>query len=81
MIVKQDTKLNQIEEAFQTFSTRDDVGIILINQHIANDIRHVLKDYNATIPTVLEIPSKEHPYDPEQDYIMQRVNMFLGGGL
>jgi hypothetical protein len=19
------------------------------------------------------------PYDPEQDYIMQRVNMFLGG--
>ena len=33
-----------------------------------------------TIPTILEIPSKEHPYDPEQDFIMQRVNMFLGGG-
>jgi V-type H+-transporting ATPase subunit F len=79
LIVKQDTKLQQVEEAFQNFSTRDDVGIILINQHIANDIRHVLKDYHATIPTVLEIPSKEHPYDPEQDYIMQRVNMFLGG--
>jgi V-type H+-transporting ATPase subunit F len=61
------------------FSQRDDVGIILINQHIAKDIRHVLKDYNQTIPTVLEIPSKEHPYDPEQDYIMQRVNMYLGG--
>lgn len=73
LIVKQDTKLSQVEEAFQNFSSRDDVGIILINQHIANDIRHVLKDYNATIPTVLEIPSKEHPYDPEQDYIMQRV--------
>lgn len=81
LIVKQDTKLQQVEEAFQTFSRRDDVGIILINQHIANDIRHVLKDYTATIPTVLEIPSKEHPYDPEQDYIMQRVNMFLGGTL
>lgn len=81
LIVKQDTKLQQVEEAFQNFSTRDDVGIILINQHIANDIRHVLKDYNATIPTVLEIPSKEHPYNPEQDYIMQRVNMFLGGGM
>jgi len=73
LIVKQDTKLPQIEEAFKDFSSRDDIGIILINQHIANDIRHVLKDYNATIPTVLEIPSKEHPYDPEQDYIMQRV--------
>ena len=80
LIVKQDTKLQQVEEAFQNFTTREDVGIILINQHIANDIRHVLKDYHATIPTVLEIPSKEHPYDPEQDYIMQRVNMFLGGG-
>uniref|UniRef100_A0A6T6GNN6 V-type proton ATPase subunit F n=1 Tax=Craspedostauros australis TaxID=1486917 RepID=A0A6T6GNN6_9STRA len=80
LIVKQDTKLQQIEDAFKTLSARDDVGIILINQHVANDIRHVLKDYNATIPTVLEIPSKEHPYDPEQDYIMQRVNMFLGGG-
>jgi len=80
LIVKSDTKLSQVEEAFLNFSQRDDVGIILINQHIANDIRHVLKDYNQTIPTVLEIPSKEHPYDPEQDYIMQRVNMYLGGG-
>lgn len=79
LIVKADTKLQQIEESFQDLSTREDIGIILINQHIANDIRHVLKDYNATIPTVLEIPSKEHPYDPEQDYIMQRVSQFLGG--
>jgi V-type H+-transporting ATPase subunit F len=74
LIVKQDTQLPQVEDAFRTLSQRDDIGIILINQHIANDIRHVLKDYNATIPTVLEIPSKEHPYDPEQDYIMQRVS-------
>lgn len=80
LIVKQDTALTQIEEAFKDLSNRDDIGIILINQHIASDIRHVLKDYNQTIPTVLEIPSKEHPYDPEQDYIMQRVNMYLGGG-
>ena len=46
---------------------------------IANDIRHLLRDYTKTIPTVLEIPSKDLPYDPEQDYIMQRVNMMLGG--
>ena len=80
LIVKQDTNLSQVEEAFRNLSQRDDVGIILINQHIASDIRHVLRDYNQTIPTVLEIPSKEYPYDPEQDYIMQRVNMYLGGG-
>lgn len=28
---------------------------------IANDIRHVIKNYTQTIPTVLEIPSKDHP--------------------
>jgi V-type H+-transporting ATPase subunit F len=75
LIVKQDTQLQQVEEAFTKLSNRTDVGIILINQHIANDIRHVLKDYNQTIPTVLEIPSKEHPYDPEQDYIMVGLGM------
>ncbi|GMI01045.1 hypothetical protein TrVE_jg11356 [Triparma verrucosa] len=69
-----------VEEKFRELSTRPDVGIILINQHVASSIRHVLKDYTETIPTVLEIPSKDHPYDPEQDYIMQRVNMYLGGG-
>ena len=47
---------------------------------VANNIREVLRDYNKTIPTVLEIPSKEHPYDPDQDYIMQRVNLILGAG-
>ncbi|EED88654.1 v-type H+ transporting ATPase, partial [Thalassiosira pseudonana CCMP1335] len=80
LIVKQDTPTPVIESTLKAFTQRDDIGIILINQHVANDMRHVLKDYNQTIPTVLEIPSKEHPYDPEQDYIMQRVNMFLGGG-
>jgi V-type H+-transporting ATPase subunit F len=80
LIVKHDTQVKSIEDAFHSFTERDDIGIILINQHVAADIRHKLKDYTQTIPTVLEIPSKEFPYDPEQDYIMQRVNMFLSGG-
>jgi V-type H+-transporting ATPase subunit F len=79
LIVNPDTPIKTVEETFQNFTLRDDIGIVLINQHVANTIRHVLKAYTATIPTVLEIPSKEHPYDPEQDYIMQRVNMYLGG--
>jgi len=70
LIVKHDTQLQAVEEFFGKIIERDDIGIILINQHVANDIRHVLKDYNQTIPTVLEIPSKEHPYAPEQEYIM-----------
>ena len=39
---------------------------MLPSQQIANEIRHVLRDYNKIIPTVLEIPSKDQPYDPEQ---------------
>jgi V-type H+-transporting ATPase subunit F len=31
------------------------------NMKVANEIRHILKDYNKTIPTVLEIPSKDSP--------------------
>eukprot|EP00814_Leptocylindrus_danicus_P002525 CAMPEP_0116026822 /NCGR_PEP_ID=MMETSP0321-20121206/14156_1 /TAXON_ID=163516 /ORGANISM="Leptocylindrus danicus var. danicus, Strain B650" /LENGTH=116 /DNA_ID=CAMNT_0003499847 /DNA_START=245 /DNA_END=595 /DNA_ORIENTATION=- len=80
LVVKADTPLNLVEDTFRAFTQRDDIGIILINQHVANQIRHVVKDYDQTIPTVLEIPSKEYPYDPEQDYIMQRVGMFLNAG-
>jgi V-type H+-transporting ATPase subunit F len=79
-----------VEETFNALSNRDDIAIILINQHVsspprpstpildkssaelkecnlpppaqvANDIRHVLRAYTKTIPTVLEIPSKDHP--------------------
>uniref|UniRef100_A0A7S3JTZ6 V-type proton ATPase subunit F n=1 Tax=Aureoumbra lagunensis TaxID=44058 RepID=A0A7S3JTZ6_9STRA len=77
LVVKGDTPVNVIEHAFTDFTSRDDIGIVLINQHIANEIRHLLKNYTKTIPTVLEMPSKDQPYDPQQDYIMQRVSAML----
>ncbi|RLN93664.1 hypothetical protein BBJ28_00003628 [Nothophytophthora sp. Chile5] len=45
---------------------------------VAEEIRHLLNTYEKTIPTVLEIPSKDSPYDPTKDYIMKRVNLMLG---
>ena len=78
LIVKPETKVSAVEEAFRNFTSRADAGIILINQHIANDIRHLMANYTQTIPTILEIPSKNHPYDPKKDYIMTRVNQMLG---
>ena len=72
--------MSVIERTFREFTERADVGIILINQHVANEIRSTLRDYTKMIPTVLEIPSKDIPYDPEKDYVMQRVSMVLGGG-
>ena len=41
---------------------------------IAEMIRHLMQDYQGLIPTVLEIPSKEHPYDASKDSVMIRVN-------
>ncbi len=41
-------------------------------------IRPAITAHVAPIPTVLEIPSKEQPYDETKDPIMVRVNALLG---
>ena len=61
-----ETTLPQIEEKFEELISRKDIAIILINQHIAEDIRSQIDNHNLAFPTVLEIPSKEHPYDPSK---------------
>ena len=48
------------------------------NQHIASIIRDVIDSYEAKSPAILQIPSKEHPYDPEQDAIHRRTKLLLG---
>ena len=42
---------------------------------IAEEIRHVLDSYDKAIPSILEIPSKEHPYDPSKDSILRRAKV------
>ncbi|KAF6275817.1 ATPase H+ transporting V1 subunit F [Rhinolophus ferrumequinum] len=64
LVVEKDTTINEIEDTFRQFLNRDDIGIILINQYIAEMVRHALDAHQRSIPAVLEIPSKEHPYDP-----------------
>ncbi|KAJ3206751.1 H(+)-transporting V1 sector ATPase subunit F [Dinochytrium kinnereticum] len=78
LVVDSKTPLAKIEEAFTEFTRRKDIGIILINQHVANDIRPLLDDYEAAFPTVLEIPSKDHPYDPSKDSVLKRVQKLFG---
>lgn len=63
-----------MEEAFKDLTTRKDIAILLINQHVAETIRHLVDDYDQMMPALLEIPSKDHPYDPEKDTILKRVN-------
>lgn len=79
LIVSNATSVEKIEETFDNFTNdRDDIAILLINQHIAEKIRPRLDTYVKAFPAVLEIPSKEHPYDPEKDSVMKRVQKLFG---
>ena len=40
MIVTKDTSQNQIEVAFKKLLDRDDIGIIMVSQHIAEIVRN-----------------------------------------
>lgn len=56
---------------------RDDIDIILINQNIAEMIRYVIDAHTLPVPSVLEIPSKDHPYDSSKDSILRRAKVFI----
>ncbi|KAM7195675.1 ATPase, V1 complex, subunit F [Naviculisporaceae sp. PSN 640] len=79
LVVDSKTDNSAIEAAFERFTTeRKDIGIVLINQHIADRIRYRVDTYTAAFPTILEIPSKDHPYDPEKDSVLRRVRRLFG---
>ncbi|KAI1386336.1 vacuolar ATP synthase [Hypoxylon trugodes] len=79
LVVDNKTETAAIEAAFESFTTqRKDIGIVLINQHVADKIRYRIDTYTAAFPTILEIPSKEHPYDPEKDSVLRRVRRLFG---
>jgi len=79
LVVDAKTDNATIEAMFDKFTTeRKDIGIVLINQHIAERIRHRIDSYTQAFPSVLEIPSKDHPYDPEKDSVLRRVRRLFG---
>ncbi|XP_050363445.1 V-type proton ATPase subunit F [Argentina anserina] len=73
LIVDSKTTVKQIEDAFKEFTTKDEIAIVLISQYVANMIRFLVDSYNKPVPAILEIPSKDHPYDPASDSVLSRV--------
>lgn len=74
-------RASDIQDAFVEYTNRKDVAIVLISQSIANQIRNVVDDFarsGRVTPAILEMPSKDIPYDAKKDPIMQRVQMFFG---
>ncbi|KAG8764327.1 H(+)-transporting V1 sector ATPase subunit F [Serendipita sp. 411] len=78
VIIDAKTQPSTIEAAFHDLTSRKDIAILLINQHVAEKIRATMDKYTQTFPTVLEIPSKDHPYDPSKDSILKRVQKLVG---
>ncbi|GBG63621.1 hypothetical protein CBR_g38932 [Chara braunii] len=73
LVVDSKTSTRTIEDTFKEFTSREDIAIVLISQFVANMIRFAIDSYRKPVPAILEIPSKEHPYDPSQDSILSRV--------
>jgi len=73
MVVDKNTSVSDIEDCVKTFIKRDDIDIVLINQNIAEMVRHVIDAHTAPVPAILEIPSKDYPYDPSKDSILRRA--------
>ncbi|KAF8328780.1 vacuolar ATP synthase [Cantharellus anzutake] len=78
LVVDSKTQVSVIESTFQEFTERNDVAILLINQHVAEKIRPTVDRYTQAFPALLEIPSKDHPYDPDKDSVLKRVHKLIG---
>ncbi|SGY67886.1 BQ5605_C004g02821 [Microbotryum silenes-dioicae] len=78
MVVTSKTPVATIESAFAEYTDRSDIAIVLINQHIADQIRPLVEKYERAFPALLEIPSKDHPYDPSKDSVLKRVKKLFG---
>lgn len=80
-VVGGNTRAQELADTFTEYVNRADLAIVLISQTNANQIRNVVDDFarsGRTVPAILEMPSKDIPYDAKKDPIMQRVQQFFG---
>lgn len=82
LIVDKDTSDSQLEDGFARF-LRDDVGVVLIAQSLAERVRSMIVEHQNNeeklVPTILEIPSKDAPYDPTKDGMLVAAAQKLFG--
>jgi len=83
MICDKVTSDAQLEEGFGKLVQRNDIGIILISQSLAERVRNMIveheNDEEKLLPTILEIPSKDQPYDPTKDGMLVKAAQKLYG--
>ena len=79
MVVDKETTDAMIEGQLKQLLEREDIGIVIMSQNVAERVRDMIVAHDKIIPTILEIPSKENPYDPEKDPIVERAAAILWG--
>ena len=79
MIVDKDTDDETIENTLRSFLERSDIGIVLISQNVAERVRNIIVEHTKVLPTILEIPSKDTPYEADKDTIVKRAASILWG--
>ena len=79
LIVDKDTDDETIENTLRSFLERSDIGIVLISQNVAERVRNIIVEHTKVLPTILEIPSKDTPYEADKDTIVKRAASILWG--
>ena len=79
MIVDKETSDESVETFLRELLGRSDVGIVLISQNIAERVRNIIVEHEKVLPTILEIPSKDTPYEADKDTIVRRAAQILWG--
>ena len=77
-----ETAREEIEATFQRLVDRGDVGLIIMNQPVADQIRATVSAHTLSVPMVLEIPAAGGggAAAAAADPIMKRVLQMLGEG-
>jgi len=78
-IVAKDTPLSEIDTAFMKMLKNPEMGIIMVSQNVAEMIRNRIVEHLEVIPTIMEIPSKDVPYDPTKDSVLVKAASNLFG--
>ena len=69
-----------VENNFDRFLTDSSISVILITQEVSEKyLKEKITKREEIYPVILEIPSKEKPYDPVKDMVMQRAHRLLYG--
>jgi phosphatidylserine/phosphatidylglycerophosphate/cardiolipin synthase-like enzyme len=56
-----ETTVKKVEDTFKDYTQREDIAILMINQHVANLIRHLINNYNKARARAPAAPATRPP--------------------